>query len=124
MIIFLWIILSIAVAMLATKRGRSGGIWFIIAIVLSPLLGFIFLLVSKDLSRDEGDRVSCPKCSEKVLLTAKICPHCKSNLEHDLAFQSTVSKIKTDKADEPKNLMIGIGFIVALIVIAKIIDTY
>ena len=124
MIVLVWIILSVAVGMLAAKRGRSGGAWFLIAAIISPLLGFIFLLVSKDLSKDHSARVPCPQCSEKVLVTAKICPHCKSNVEHDPIFQAAVNEIKTENEEGPKNLMIGIGFVVVLIVIAKVIDSY
>jgi hypothetical protein len=123
-IIVFWILLSIAVAMFAAKRGRHGFGWFLISAVISPLLGFIFLLVSKDLSKDDELRVPCPKCSEKVLITASICPHCKSDLATNLNFIEAADALKQKPDEDRKNLMIGVGFIVGLIFIVKIIDSF
>ena len=123
-IIVFWILLSIAVAMLASKRGRNGFSWFLISAVISPLLGFIFLLVSKDLSKEDELRVPCPKCSEKVLITATMCPHCKSDLTNNSNFLESGAALKQKPEEDRENLMIGIGFIVALIVIVKIIDSF
>jgi hypothetical protein len=58
-----------------------------------------------------------------VLITASICPHCKSDLLKDAAFQYSVKEINGESADNTKNLIIGIGFIVSLFVIAKLIDS-
>jgi hypothetical protein len=123
-IIVFWFLLSIAVAMLASKRGRNGFGWFLISAVISPLLGFIFLLVTKDLSKEDELRVPCPKCSEKVLITATICPYCKSDLTNNSNFLESGVALKKKPEEDRNNLMIGIGFIVALIVIVKIIDSF
>lgn len=122
-IIIFWILFAIAVGMLASKRGRNGGSWFLLSLLASPLIGIIFLLVTKDISKDDGERASCPKCSEKVLISASICPHCKSDLLNDNVFQYAVKEIRVKPAEDTKNLIIGIGFIVCLIVIAKLIDS-
>jgi hypothetical protein len=123
-IIIFWVLFAIAVGMLAAKRGRSGGGWFLLSLLITPLLGLIFVLVSKDLNKNDSIRVACPKCSEKVLIAATICPHCKSDLANDSAFAESVSALRRKPAEDSKNLMIGIGFIVALIVIAKLIDSF
>jgi hypothetical protein len=123
MLILFWLLFAIAVGMLASKRGRNGGSWFLFSLLLSPLIGIIFLLVSKDNSKDDSERLSCPKCAEKVLISASICPHCRSDLLGDKAFQYAVKEIKIKPTEDTKNLIIGIGFIVSLIVIAKIIDS-
>lgn len=42
--IFLWVVFTIAVAILADRRGRSFVIWFFVALIVSPLLAGIFVL--------------------------------------------------------------------------------
>jgi hypothetical protein len=117
-----WFLLSIAVAILASNRGRSGGAWFLVSILLSPLISVIFLLVSKDLSKEDGQRVACPKCAEKILITANICPYCKTEVSKDVEFLQQVNELKVKPKEDRTNLLIGIGAIVAIILIAKIID--
>jgi len=50
--VFLLIVvpLSAAAGVWASNRGRSGWGWFFLSILISPLLAFIFIAVSKDLS--------------------------------------------------------------------------
>lgn len=45
-----WVILSFIVAAAAGARGRSGGRWFILALVISPVLALIFVLVIPNLN--------------------------------------------------------------------------
>lgn len=52
-LILTWLVLSVLVGIFASKRGRSGSGWFLIAAVLSPLTGFIALLVLKDIASEE-----------------------------------------------------------------------
>jgi len=49
-IVLFWFALGVAVAVLASNRGRSGFAWFLISLVISPLLGFIFILVMENLA--------------------------------------------------------------------------
>jgi hypothetical protein len=54
MSIFLfWILFSIAVGILASNRGRSGIAWFFLSLLISPLLGLIFVLVTKNLAKEQ-----------------------------------------------------------------------
>ena len=49
-IFILWFALSIAVGIFASNyRSRSGIGWFLLSLLISPLLGFIFAAVSKSL---------------------------------------------------------------------------
>lgn len=43
-ILFFWLPLCIAVGILANRYNRSGLGWFFFSVLLSPLLGFIFVL--------------------------------------------------------------------------------
>ncbi|HHT9005579.1 TPA: hypothetical protein ACT5CV_005290 [Burkholderia cenocepacia] len=80
-IFLLWLIFSVAVGMLAVKRGRSGLGWGFAALVFSPLIAVIFLLIARDLSPQRGmptpeTHVKCPDCREFVLRDARKCKHC------------------------------------------------
>ena len=47
----LWFALSIAVGMFASNyRQRSGLGWFVLSLLISPVLGFVFAAVSKPLA--------------------------------------------------------------------------
>ena len=43
-VLLIWLPLCIAVAILASRYNRSGFGWFLFSVVLSPLLGFAFVL--------------------------------------------------------------------------------
>ena len=51
----LWVALSIAVGLFASNyRNRSGFGWFVLSLLISPLLGFVFAAVSRSLGEDAG----------------------------------------------------------------------
>lgn len=54
-IVFVWAVLSSLVGMLANSRGRSGFGYALLSFVLSPLIGLIVVLVTKNLI-EEGER--------------------------------------------------------------------
>jgi len=84
-IMFFWLLFSIAVGVLAFNRGRSGFGWFVLSMFISPLLGVVFCLVSRNLSGEAAKpslatHVKCPACAELVLPEATKCKHCGSAL--------------------------------------------
>ena len=48
MTIVLWLVLSIVVAVVASKKGRSAGAFLALSVFLSPLVGIIILAVLGD----------------------------------------------------------------------------
>ena len=83
--IFIYLLIAIAAAMFAGSRGRSGFAWFIVSLIISPLISFIFLLVlpnKKEQSQmpNPSTHVKCPDCRELVLKDAKVCKHCGCKL--------------------------------------------
>lgn len=52
MFIFLWLILCLVVGALANSRGQSGVLYFFLSALLSPLIGLIIVLLSKDESKN------------------------------------------------------------------------
>ena len=76
-----WIGLAIAVALYAQRKGRSAVGWLLFSVILSPLLGLIFVAVLPELIDDaEADRVPCPFCAEDIRPEAIKCPHCRTEL--------------------------------------------
>lgn len=87
-----WTVLSIAVGIGASSRGRSGFGWFLISLLLSPLIGAFLVLVFPKIgpavvSRDTSGEVitaethvRCPDCRELVRSDARKCKHCGTAL--------------------------------------------
>ncbi|UYN96100.1 MAG: hypothetical protein KIT25_03910 [Enhydrobacter sp.] len=94
-IIILWLVLAGVVGWAAGQKGRSGGGFFLLALLLSPLIGFLVLIAvpARERSSDSGFIVcgacrrpfksdkwsSCPHCGaarEEKLPTEKKCPAC------------------------------------------------
>jgi len=124
-----WIGFAIAVGVLASNRGRNGLGWFLLACIISPLLAIIFLLVTKNQAElpppsympSQDTHVRCKECAEFILPQALKCKHCGAQAHPDpLHGQRVIEQKSASKNEETKNLLIGIGFIVALIVLAKI----
>lgn len=84
-IFFVWFLLSIAVGVLAGNKGRSGFGFFLLSLVLSPLIGLLFAIAVENLKNKAGKpnpdtHVRCPDCRELVLMDARKCKHCGINL--------------------------------------------
>ena len=83
-----WVLFSVAAGVYASNRGRSGIAWFVLSLLISSLLGLIFLAVMKDLSQSNASgaqpgattHVKCPACAEFVLPEARVCKHCRATL--------------------------------------------
>ncbi|WP_046111796.1 SHOCT domain-containing protein [Aquincola tertiaricarbonis] len=53
--LFVWLLLSAGVGFIAEGRGRSGPGFFLLAVVTSPLIGIIVVLVTKDLKLERAE---------------------------------------------------------------------
>ncbi|MCS7485661.1 hypothetical protein UA24_04015 [Marinomonas sp. BSi20414] len=86
-VVVLWIVFSILVGLLASSKGRSGFLFFFLALILSPVIGLIIALVMPKNNElvearaiETGGMRKCPSCAELVKSEAKICKHCQSDL--------------------------------------------
>lgn len=85
--IALWVILAIVVGAVASSSGRSFIGYTALSIFLSPLVGFIVLLIAS-INNPGGKRSAapvqtsgamtkaCPKCGERVSKSLYMCPKC------------------------------------------------
>lgn len=86
-ILVLWLVLSILVGVVATKRGRSGALYCVMAVFFSPvivyamLIGFPIVTDEVDVQKViEGTHRRCPQCDEVVRIKALVCRCCQSRL--------------------------------------------
>src|SRR5882724_9764189 len=92
-----WLLCAVVVAFLAHRKGRDAVRWFFIAVLISPLIAFIILLIAPDLQKEREKveaaalRAPCPFCSEPIMKTARICPHCRSDVTSPSRAQPATS---------------------------------
>ncbi|MBA1179535.1 hypothetical protein G7008_03360 [Pseudomonas psychrotolerans] len=108
-LVFFYLFFCALAAWMAAKRGRSIILYLMMAVIFSPLVSILVLLVAgKSETGMEQKALSngfkrCPACAELVRREAKICKHCgtdlgpppKSTLEQlrDLDYQLQSGKI-------------------------------
>lgn len=91
-VVIFWVGFALVVGVAASRKGRSGFGWFLLACLLSPLLAGLLLLVMPKqglaaLPLDESGQpitpethVRCPDCRELVRADARKCKHCGTAL--------------------------------------------
>jgi hypothetical protein len=100
-IIVVWVVLAVLVGVFAANKGRNGFLGFLLAVILSPVLGFIWVAVLRDKKADarhselvkavavqktpEADTRPCPRCAETIKRAAVVCRFCQAEVEPMLA---------------------------------------
>jgi hypothetical protein len=107
MVFLLWIALCVVIAVVASGRGRSGLGFFFLSFFLSPLVGFIVLMVSKPNQQvleqralAGGELRKCPACAELVKTEALICRYCGRELPR---VQTVLDRATTIQPDDAAN---------------------
>src|SRR5262245_22211397 len=84
---FVWFFLSIIVGVVAhSRRGRDGTGWFLLSLLISPLLAglLVLALADKRVKRaaiaEARESRDCPFCSERIKRSAVRCRYCGADL--------------------------------------------
>lgn len=89
--LILWISLSIATGIYSGRKGRSGLAFFLISLILSPLVGFIFAYIARpnnsyieqDMIKKRGYK-KCAACAELIKKEASVCRYCTIDFEPEI----------------------------------------
>lgn len=83
-IFFVWFGLSLIAGYVGSNKGHSGLAFFLLSLILTPLIGLTYALVAKDLTKESAPtkktHLKCPDCAELILKEAKVCKHCHAKL--------------------------------------------
>jgi ribosomal protein L32 len=123
--VVLWFTLALAVGLWAGNRGRGSGTWFLIALVISPLLAAIFLGVSTNLAAaqlvagavpSDSTHARCPACKEYVLPEANVCKHCGAALTPDHTYKERAAgRAQAATRQQSARAVIFVGILIVVI---------
>ena len=80
-LLFIWLGFAIVVGIAAAHRGRKGAAWLLLAVVTSPLIAGLLVLVLPDPNKERQQQEllktarKCPLCAELVRREAIVCKH-------------------------------------------------
>ena len=130
--IFLWFSLSLLAGYIANNKGHSFTSYFILLLLLSPVIGLIASIVSSTNTQGieqeklkTGESKRCPYCAELVKAQALICKHCGKDVEDVKARPTIQEKFTAPKKElteeeliiQAKNKRIGYLILALMIVL-------
>jgi len=78
-----WALFAGFVAMIARSQGRSPVTWFMLSLVLSPLFGFLAVVLTAPRKGPAMTPPPCPRCGVERVSGQRHCPGCGLDLWAD-----------------------------------------
>jgi hypothetical protein len=96
MIFIFWLAFAIIVGVAANTRGRNGGGWFILAVLISPLLaGLLLLALPKSIGSSAAHREEITIVQQRDITSGALLAHRKVTPELlDLIAQRSTENLK------------------------------
>jgi hypothetical protein len=84
--VIFWLICGGVAAMIANSKGGSGGMGFLIGLLLGPIGIIAALFMGSEAGKVDaqvtsGEMKKCPRCAEAVLPDAMVCRYCGNEFE-------------------------------------------
>ncbi|MEI6165990.1 MAG: hypothetical protein WCS52_02240 [bacterium] len=102
--ILVWGLLSMVVGYLAGQRGRGVFEFFLLSLLISPLLAFLIMIALPIKNQNDMQKVQCPHCHGLVDSGVKCCMHCRRNIEWRVTRQDFTEPEIDIQTPEPSHV--------------------
>lgn len=104
-ILLIWCVFCVVVGIAANARGRSGFGWFLLALVISPLIALVLVLVMRDLRREQRQEQQRASQNQRP-------PPLVTNSPPQARFGGKADRVTIDRAGpfEPDGVYAGIPY--------------
>lgn len=79
LVLYVYVLLATLPAMLAARKGYTGGVAFLLSLALTPVGGLLFVLACDDRRTNDqlpASKLRCTACGQVHRARAAACPHC------------------------------------------------
>ncbi len=115
--VLVWLVGAVLIGALASQRERSGAGWFFLALVISPLLAGLGLLIAGT----GAEQVRCPACREMVRADAVKCKHCGEGLAGRPAPEA--AELAAYHRNKSRDIALALAAVAAVFVALKLLSS-
>jgi hypothetical protein len=127
-LVFFWLVLAIIVGIAANTRGRNGVAWFLLAVVISPLLGGLLVLALPRLVAPVTTDATNQNASNQQMMFDALPEDAKQRVRDAQAERQRLALLESERRErrEKKTHLLGVGIlciIVAALAISQCMKT-